>query len=169
MRLSLPGMILALLVLSSCSSDMPSDHICPKTGFIDKADTVAYAGGGDEILARGVIRSFTGECKLKNKKGDVIEVALTVPFAAVRGEAGTNLKMMELPYFIAVLSPEEEILQRKAFTTKITFNNEGAGTSEEKHVLSIPLASRADARKYKMVIGFALTPDQYKHNEEPRK
>jgi hypothetical protein len=170
MRLSLPAALLALALLSGCSSKIPMDPICPQTGFVDKGDTITYmASGSTDVVAKAAIRGFSGECKFKDKETNTVDVALTLPFVVQRGKAGAGLKEKELPYFIAVLAPDEKILQRTAFTTKVTFDDNGSGSSTEEHVVKIPLPARADAGKYKVVIGFALTRDQYKYNGEPHK
>ncbi len=150
------------------SSGADTDPICPKTGFIGKTDKITYLASGSttDIVATGAIKGFTGDCSFKDKHKDEVEISLTLPFTAQRGKAGSDLKEKELPYFIGVLSPTEEILQRQAFTTKISFDDTGAGSSTEEHVIKIPLKSRADADKYKVIIGFALTRDQLKYNEE---
>jgi hypothetical protein len=170
MRISLPAALLALTLISGCSSQILMDPICPQTGFVGKADTITYlAPGSNDVLAKGAIRGFSGECKFKDKETSTVDVSLTLPFVAQRDKAGAALKEKELPYFIAVLSPDETILQRTSFITKITFDDNGVGSSTEEHVLKIPLSSRAEAGKYKVVIGFALTRDQYKYNGEPHK
>ena len=84
-----------------------------------------------------------------------------MPFAAKKGITETSLKEKELPYFIAVLSPEEDILQRKTFFTKITFDKDGNGVSTEEHTLKIPITNPSEAYKYKIAIGFAqISPDK---------
>ena len=162
--------ILAVILLSGCASKADIDPICPKTGFIGKTDTITYfAGSTKDVAATGAIRGFKGDCSFQDKKSNVVTVSLTLPFSVQKGAAASDLKGKELPYFIAVLSPDEEILQRQAFTTKVAFDNTGAGSSTEEHVIKIPLKVRADAERYKVIIGFALTRDQLKYNEEQQK
>jgi hypothetical protein len=164
---SLAAALLAVILLSGCSSKAAMDPICPQSGFISKTDTITYlAPGSKDIAVMGAIKGFTGECSFKD---DVVKVSLTLPFTAQKGKAGADLKEKEFPYFIGLLSPTEEILQRKAFTTKITFDNTETGSSTEENIIKIPLKSRADADKYKVIIGFALTRDQLKYNEDQQK
>jgi hypothetical protein len=163
--------LLAVTLLSGCANKAQPDSICPQTGFIDHTDRVTYlAPGGSvkDIVAKAAINSFSGECIFKDKESSDVQISLTLPFAAQKGAAGGDLKQKELPYFISVLSPDEEILQRQAFTTKIDFDNNGNGSSTEEHVIKIPLKSRDEAYKYKVIIGFTLTHDQFKYNEEQK-
>jgi len=165
---SLAAAFLALILLSGCAAKADPDPICPKTGFIGKTDTMTYLAPGStkDVLATATMKGFSGDCTFKDKDKNDLEVSLTLPFIAQKGKAGGTLKEKEFPYFIGILSPDEQILQRQAFTTKISFDDTGAGSSSEEHVIKIPLKTRADADKYKVIIGFALTRDQMKYNEE---
>ena len=119
MRMLFPAAFLVIL-LSGCTSKILLDPICPQTGFIDKTNTITYlAPDGTDVVAKGAIKSYNGDCKFKDKKTSIVTIALTVPFVAQRGKAGADLKDQELPYFIAVLSPDEQILQRTAFTYRL--------------------------------------------------
>ena len=163
--------ILAVILLTGCASKGDMEPICPKTGFIGRTDTIAYLKPGSvkDVVATASIRGFSGECRFEDKKKEAIEVSLSLPFYAQKGSAAAaDLKEKELSYFIAVLSPDETILQRQAFTTKVSFDNTGTGNNTEEHTVKIPL-KHIDADKYKVIIGFALTRDQLKYNEEHQK
>ncbi len=162
--------LLAVIFLAGCSNKLPPDSLCPKTGFIDNADKIAYLGAdpakGAAVTA--TIEGFKGDCGYKDKEKKEVDLNLSLPFFAQKGAVDASLKEKELPYFIAVLSPDETILQRQTFTTKISFDNDtSAGTTTEEHVIKIPLKKGEDgAYGYKVIIGFALTHDQLKYNEE---
>jgi hypothetical protein len=71
-----------------------------------------------------------------------------------------------LPYFVALLSPEENILQRQAFTVAVEFEDNGIGAVTEEHTIKIPLATGEDgAYKYKVVAGFIMSPEQLAYNK----
>ena len=161
--------LLAVILLSGCASTADIGSICPKTGFLDNTRTITYLAPElkkDNVVAVATIQGLSGDCKFRDKDCNMLDVSLTLPFAAQKGTAGGDLKDKELPYFIAVLSPGEEILQRQAFSTKIDFDNAGTGSNTEEHIVRIPLKVRDDADKYKVIIGFALTRDQLKYNED---
>jgi hypothetical protein len=160
--------LLALTALAaSCSNKIQVDPLCPQTGFIGGTDQMTLlAPGTHEVVGHATINGFSGECKFKDKKSSNLVVSLTLPFTFERGKAGVALKNEQLPYFIAVLGPEEKILQRTAFTTTVSFDDDGIGRSSEDHVLKIPLATRAEAGHYKVIIGFAMTREQMKYNED---
>ncbi len=141
---------LAVLFLSGCSlfSQSKKDFSCPETGFVSNAAIMTLHG------TKARIKDFSGECKFEK---DIVKIDLTLSFSAQQRTAKAALKEKELPYFIAVLSPEETILQRKAFSTKIAFDKNGNGISTEEHVLKIPMTNPSEAYKYKVAVGFART------------
>jgi hypothetical protein len=158
--------LLAVMILSGCSlfGKGATDFSCPKTGLIADAATLTLsAPGGKEKGVEAVLQGFSGDC---TKTADGIEMTLALPFAAKRNPAAAALQEQQLPYFIAVLSPNEDILQRQAFSTTISFDNTNTGTSTEEHTISIPLPAGAQAYGYKVIAGFALTPDQLRYNKE---
>jgi hypothetical protein len=154
--------VLAIVLLSACSlfSRNTDDFFCPKIGFIADADMISLPNG------EALIDGFKGSCSF-SKDPNEVQLELTLPFKA-RMTAPAAAKRLKLPYFIAVLSPEEAILQRQALSTKVDFDNTGAGSSTEEHRIKIPLPSLAEAYKYKVVIGFVLTPAQLKQNKEKK-
>jgi len=152
--------ILAVILLSGCSlySLEAEDFSCPQIGFIADADRASTPA------AEVVINGFAGTCSFK-KSGEV-QVELALPFAARKG--ATPAASVELPYFIAVLSPDETPLQRQAFSVKINFDNTETGSATDEHIVKIPLSSPAEAYKYKVAIGFALTPGQLQQNRKKK-
>jgi hypothetical protein len=161
-------LLTALFLLSGCALTEGGEGLsCPRAGFIADADTITFADMArpDGFLVKANIDGFKGTCAKHGK--DEIQLDLTLPFVAKKyPQAAGDLKEKELPYFIAVLGPNEEILQRQAFSTKVSFDNANTGTSTEEHVVRIPVASHGDGHKYKVVIGFVLTPDQLTHNKD---
>lgn len=160
--------VLLVILLSGCSyfAKPVEDFTCPRTGFVAGTDKVTFlAPGTTEVGSSAVIKGFTGDCRFKNNQA---EINISLPFAVKKGAGGAELKEVQLPYFIAVLTSDDEILQRHAFSTTITFDNTGVGTTTEDHRLKLPLSAPADVHKYKIVMGFALTPDQLDYNKDQK-
>ncbi len=169
------GLLIALL-LSGCAHAPPPTGICPATGFIDNTDTVTYLSGNpvpgageQNVAVRGSINGYRGSCSFDKKKNAVV-VDLKVPFVAQKGPAGAKLKKKIFPYFVAVLSPANEILQRQAFTVTVDFDKSETGEYTEDHAIKIPLPHGSHgAADYKVIVGFALTHAQYAYNRERKK
>jgi hypothetical protein len=151
--------LLAVILLSGCAmfSSSGEDLFCPEVGLIPYADTVSLS------TASVVINGFKGTCSFE--KDSSVTIDLTLPFAARKKDKAVA-KDLKLPYFVAVLSPDEAVLQRQAFSTTVFFDENGLGGSTEEQTVTIPLTAPADAYKYKVVMGFILTPEQLKNNKE---
>lgn len=159
--------LLAVMLLAGCSA-FKKDKVefsCPTTGYVEHDASIAVLDAKGAIVTEGSFQGFSGTCSI-DKEAHAVVLDLTTPFAARRSPAGADRKNVVLPYFIAVLSPDEQILQRQSFSTAIDFDNTGNGKSSEEHIVKIPLTSPAEAYKYKVLMGFALSPAQLAYNKD---
>ena len=170
------ALCLCVLALASCSmfhreSDaaaaLPS---CPETGLVKGAAYFPVIVGNAphlaaaDLAASAQLKNLSGTCKYK--KGEVV-LSLTLNFAGIRGAKGPGLGSQTFPYFVAVISPDDQILQREVFSTKVDFDNTtGAGASSEDHEIRVPLADVSKGPSYRVAAGFTLTPQQAKFNKE---
>lgn len=152
--------LLAVVLLSGCSlfsKGSPDDLACPQVGFIQNADRVALSAA--EITING----FSGACSY-NKKSHETVLELTLPFAGHRNAVTAPLEA-SVPYFIALLDKNEEVLRREAFSTRVLFvTGAKTGISTEGHTVRIPVPYAAAGAQYKIIISFALTPEQLEYN-----
>lgn len=180
------ALCVALAFLSGCTGTgkNPDAIPCPETGIIQDAGEITVFKDDTDQKLENVVTSarlvnFSGACRYKDEK---LHFQLNLDFQAVQGAEGKQLKRGNFPYFIAILSPEEEVLQRQSFSTTVPFDNKrqgaaavdasrthaiylgGAGTMKEEHRLLLPAESRETARQHKVVVGFALTPAQLDFN-----
>lgn len=164
----------ALLLLAGCVSGgkMP-DYACPESGFAKDAEIFVLFDpeNGPKTPENRVLEAkmadFDGGCRYIKSKS-LLETSVTVGLRAATGPAGEDLKgrKMDFPYFAAVLAPDETILQRQAFSMTIDFDNAGVGQAADTLTLKIPVPDKAEAGYYKVVLGFALSPDQLRYNRE---
>lgn len=160
------------LAVSGCagSASKNTDLPCPETGLVYGAGkTTFYAGSGNsqqDVQVMAELANYRGGCRMS---GDILEFELEVDIAALRGAAGGNLKRGQFPYFIAILNPQENVLQRQGFSSTVSFDKNGIGMTTEKHVLRLPLADTKTVRLHKVVMGFELTADQLARNRDVEK
>lgn len=158
------------LALSGCAGSAAKnvDLPCPETGLIHGASKmVSYAGSGNteqDVQVIAELANYRGGCRMPGD--DILEFELEVDVAAQRGAAGDKLKRGQFPYFIAILDPEENVLQRQGFSSTVSFDNNGVGVTTEKHVLWLPLQDKKTVRLHKVVIGFELSADQLARNRK---
>ncbi|MEZ0259880.1 MAG: hypothetical protein ACAH80_02660 [Alphaproteobacteria bacterium] len=172
---------LTVVLLAGCSSaasmvglgkkEEGPAYSCPAAGVVYGADIIPIFAPGSppkpepaNLAATGLWGRYEGGCAYNNKTNEVA-FTLNISFTAQKGPMGQKLEKQNLPYFVAVLSPEEKMLQREEFSTTVDFDNASAGTSTEKHTIRIPVRSKADAGKYKLAFGFILTNRQLNYNK----
>jgi hypothetical protein len=172
-RMTTPAAALFLsLFLAGCgSTGRGAENLpCPDTGLILTAASMtsfnADPASDQNMVVEATLANYRGACRWRQ---EVLEFMLEVDVAARRGAAGETLKRGEFPYFIAILDPEENVLQRQGFSTTVSFDNNGSGVSTEKHVLRLPLEDRKNVRLHKVVIGFELSPEQLAYNRRHEK
>ena len=184
-RAGIIASLAAALLLAGCMGKPKDDSVpCPETGILQDAGeiTVFKDGAGqtvENVISSARLANYSGGCVYRNGN---VEFVLNLDFEAVQGTQGDKLKHFNFPYFIAILSPAEEVLQRQSFSTTVPFDNKrqgaavvdgsrtqavylgGAGLMREEHRLRLPVANRDAVRQHKVVVGFRLTPDQLAFN-----
>lgn len=154
--------------LAGCTSAGDQETAsCPRMGLLRDADKILYFKDdtAQAVVATGGLVNFSGGCTV-TKNGKIV-YTLNLDFAAERAVGETG-KKLELPYFIAVLSPDEAVLQRQRFSTTISFDENGHGLSTEEHELKIPGSDLSAASRYEITAGFELTPAQLEANRSKK-
>jgi hypothetical protein len=139
---------------------------CPQTGVLADATYIPiFTGNGiADVAALGKLGDITGGCDFD--KAGIAALDIKVTFLARKTKPELDIKKQVFPYFIAILSPDQQILQRQNFSTKVDFDNTGYGVMIEEHELKIPVPSREAASGYKVVVGYELSPDQLAYNRK---
>lgn len=177
----------AVMLLAGCAGQSKDPGVsCPETGILQDANDITVfndekAQGIENVIASARLANYGGGCVWRDGQ---VDFALMIDFQAVQGAEGKALKRFDFPYFIAILSPDEQVLQRQSFSTTVPFDNKrqaaaavdasrtqavylgGAGTMREEHRLRLPVQDRASASQYKVVIGFELSPEQLAFNRD---
>ncbi len=177
-RLLLPAFA-ALLLLTGCGMGEQLSHSmfgtatqkeiiempdCPRpVSLTDAAYMPIFTGEKTELAAESKLGGITGSCAFE-KGSAVMEIKVT--FLARKAKPELDIKKLAVPYFIAILSPDQQVLQRQAFSTKIGFDNAGFGASTEEHTLRIPVPSKEAAGGYNVVVGLELSQDQLAYNRK---
>ena len=155
----------SILLLTSCATPEKLGPTCPQAGLLPGAATIPIfvdEVNKEDLRVLGEVGSFKGACRYKT--GKPAEFHLELDFMAKKLPKAGDLKGLKFPYFIAVLSPNETILQKDRFWTKIDFDNNDAVIVKEEHDIKIPVDSAAAGGDYKIVFGFELTIEQLAFN-----
>lgn len=162
----------AAVSLSACSGlglgpKDPAEALlaCPKVSIIrDLSEvTVLRPGGRDltDLESRAALADFAGNCEYTSTG---VTVNVNVFLIAERGPAmkGDSAKYQ---YFVALAKPDDSIVSKVYFDTDVTFpaGQPRAGSKEEL-APKIPLPKDANAKDWKVYLGFQLTPEQLAFN-----
>lgn len=162
---------LAMLALAGCSSSPPtgvSTAPCPRIAILaDGADLTRFRPGGPADLATMTVDArivgFDAQCDFQGR--DRLDVRVTPRFSAERGPAADG-RSFDLPWFLAVSTADEEVLDRTASVTRVTFpQNVGRAAATGPTVrFTMPIGNGGRAQDYLVRIAFQLDEQQLAYN-----
>ena len=155
--------LFAILLLTSCSSfhkDM-DNLACPEVGFVRGADSVSLSG--IDIFING----YTGSCVFG--ADEYLNIDVNIPFKATsktpqnaEGKIENAVVDLEVPYFVAIIDLDENIIEKNIFSVKFDMENRAEAIVEEQHVVNFPKSFLVNVSDYKIVIGFVKTEENSK-------
>lgn len=135
---------------------------CPSFSISDELDNYYDIPGVNEDKASGfsraTLQTISGNCRL-NPTGDIITIGMDINFSATA--AGNETQTLEVPYFIAVLDIDQEILSKDTFTIPFDLTNtKGSVFHTEQLQQNIPVLEGEDPSTYSIIAGFQLNQPQ---------
>lgn len=168
-RTAIAALMLAAGVLAACGSREPPPP-CPSAVIVtDLASVTRFRDGpGRDVLdvrSQGEIFDVLVQC---DYGGSGATIDLQVAIRAARGPADTE-RRAEFAYFIAIEAPGGEIVAKEQFLAAYEFrDNRTTVGSVEELVPVIPGATRQTGPRYRLLIGFQLTPEEIAWNQRQR-
>lgn len=168
----------ALLTLAGCGGGLFSGktaeeeakdaaYACPHVGIVrELSEVVQFRPGSGrdqtDVVSHGVLSDYTGNCEYRD---DGVTVNVNLVLVGERGPALSG-SQAAYRYFVAVVPPGTETPSSKAeFDTTVDFSagQVRAGNREEL-AQKIPLPKDANAKDWRLFIGFQLTDEQLAFN-----
>lgn len=140
---------------------------CPRFVVSDELDNYyeipgATAANQTNGLSNAKIERIIGNCRL-NDNADIVTVSMDIDFTASAGEQN-NLNQPEnlnIPYFIAVLDENQNILAKDTFSVPLELSGIAADTyHKERLQQNIPLTEDRNPSTYTIITGFQLNEEQ---------
>lgn len=131
----------------------------------DAAEVIRYKPGPGRDMTDIMEHAKFAQLGLKcDHKGNRLEIALTIDIAVERGPAAQG-REVQLPYFVAVLGPDDEILAKEIFTSvaQVPPERRRLGIREETEQI-IPLQDFQTGANFEIMIGFQLTEVELEEN-----
>lgn len=137
--------------------------ICPQVAILRDLETMKDYGtekpDPSELVGQAKMLSIDGECGYTDEG---IDVKFNLNMAAAKGPRLGGLHI-SFPYFIAVVAPDETILNKNKMTAEFGFSSDSKITqkAESLHVfIPLPKDKRSTGPEYRVLTGFQLDEDQ---------
>ncbi len=103
----------------------------------------------------------------KTTKTGSMDVDVTLLFSANRGPANRN-RRARFDYFISVVNPKREILDRKGYPLVVTFpgNKTRVNFASKPVIMELPITSQWPRSYYRIFVGLKLTREELRYNRE---
>lgn len=165
------GVLAGLAALAGCGGSAPvglSTAPCPRISILaDGADLTRFRPGGPQDLSAMAvdarITGFQAQCDFAGR--DRLDVRVTPQFSVERGPALAG-RTADLPWFLAVSTPEEEVLDRTAETTRVAFaQNVGRAAASGPTVrFTMPIGNGVRAQDFLVRLSFQLDEAELAYN-----
>ncbi|MFP6759778.1 MAG: hypothetical protein VCC99_16425 [Alphaproteobacteria bacterium] len=123
-----------------------------------------------ELEAKIVTAEFGCEYDDSDDPKSAMELDLTLVIAAQRGPAAVAADSERVPYFVALVGPRRDVVNKQTFELLIPFSEPGqrvALTEPEEVTLFFPAAGAIAPWEYSVVVGFQLTAEQLRQARNP--
>ncbi len=143
---------LAVFALSACSST-PEYNYCPRYALISELDRIPIATAQ---TPHGEIRimQIAGRCD-----DNSIDLGFKTSLALMPNDSSVIEK--EIPYFVAVVDEQNNVLDRKDFTLKVKLSGP---QDVQIYKQNCKFISNFNWRTMRILVGLALTPEQRQQN-----
>lgn len=162
--------------VASGALDTDRKPACPPVQLLSDGATYTRFRPGPgrdltDIELQADFLNVNGECGYRPANDGVnwILVQLEVSATVRRGPAARDASTDQLPYFVALLDPSDNIINKQVFSTEIIFPP-GVGDEPQRHNkivnVSFPIIGSTPGWAYQTVVGFQLTPEQLEYQRK---
>ena len=163
--------LLALPVLG-CSAPNPilAAISCPQYAVLYQASTVTrFAPGAAQLPANAVLTAAMSDLELAcifDFEQNQTEIDLRFVIGARRGPAAAAGQTQQtLPYFVAVLGPDQSMISKELFQRVVDPGNRPfVNTNIVVSDTVLRLAANTQVGQYQVLVGFQLTPEELAYN-----
>lgn len=146
---------------------------CPQVELVDDLSSISDFSNSKDMVHKNLISrvdlsSAESTCKLSANSA-IIDLKLL--FNGMLGPKGkqkdSDKPFFSYPYFVAVTAPGGKIIGKEVFAASLAFS-----AHEDKHVYYenlrqiIPITDKNAANRYKILIGFQVSPEQLAYNRK---
>lgn len=145
-------------------SDCPKIEVVPELAGYNEFRPIKNPF--EDSLITSVNLTLAGAACTYNPKS--VTVDLKLQFDGRLGpaqESATNKEFFSVPFFVAVKEPGGNVLAKEVFAASLNYPTGAQRTVYTENLRQIiPIANTARGPRYKVVVGFQLTPEQLSYN-----
>jgi len=155
------------LTLVACNNNPLEVTIsrCPAVAVVGDTGTLTRFNGegrtADDVMFTATISDVEVSCS----ESDSVSSAVSLYIAAESDGKIVN-DTVTLPYFVAVLKDNSEIVTKRIFDVTLRFDGNGYAVSHEVLSQYIPTIEQARRYNYEFLVGFQLSIDDVAFNME---
>lgn len=155
---ALAAAVLLAAALAGCGgSKAPPAPLCPKVGIISGLEGFErQAAGGGGLAYRAVMEHVDGGCGPES--GDLV-VRIAIDLIVEPGPAFAG-GVTELPYFVAISSPDGTVIDRQDFVARVTVPARARRGGVTESFSQRFVGRAAGAAQYQVLFGFTLPEDE---------
>lgn len=164
--------LVLLVFVAACSSDESPPPGCPVTNFVNDLDHVTAftddaVGDLTDVRFDAQLTSLSAIC---NFESDELVMDIAFQVLASRGPANKD-NQAAVTYFIAIADQTGTIIAKETFDNILPFKgNLRRVAIKDEFEPTIPYpADRKTLNRYRVLIGFQLTPEQLAYNRARRR
>lgn len=164
--------LVLLVFVAACSSDEGPPPGCPVTNFVNDLDHVTAftddaVGDLTDVRFDAQLTSLSAIC---NFESDELVMDIAFQVIASRGPANKD-NQAAVTYFIAIADQTGTIIAKETFDNILPFKgNLRRVAIKDEFEPTIPYpADRKTLNRYRVLIGFQLTPEQLAYNRARRR
>jgi hypothetical protein len=162
------------LVLAGCGSwfEEPQGRPdCPQVGILPEGATLTRfrPGGGTDltdVTAEARVVGLAGRCE---RARDRVRVAVDVQLEAAAGPAAGPERAVDLPWFVAVLGPDQQIVDRRAFSTRFAYPAGRVTPARATESVDIVLPAGQPPGAFGVLVSWQLTEAEMAYNRRARR
>ncbi|RMF68968.1 MAG: hypothetical protein D6740_10090 [Alphaproteobacteria bacterium] len=132
---------------------------CPAPAVVEGLSTLTRFANGRRTADAVLFTASIEDLALKCEQGERVRSLLRFRIVAIRGPALRD-DVVEVPYFVAVMRDNGEIVAKKIYRTRLVFAR-GAKRAEtvEEILQTIPSIDQARRYDYELLVGFQVKTD----------
>ncbi len=155
------------LTLVACNNNPLEVTIsrCPAVAVVGDTGTITRFNGEGRTADDVMFTATISDVNLSCSEGDSVSSAISLYIAAESDGKIVN-DTVTLPYFVATLKDNSEVVTKRIFDVTLRFDGNGYAVSREVLSQYIPTIEQARRYNYEFLVGFQLSIDDVAFNME---